>query len=152
MYQRDRPIQPDFAVEETLYLRYLAAHFVGENLRPEAIRFTKTSVNRGSLSQPEDVLFDEGGKYNGLGAVEFLVSDVLGVVEQPNGPPYDFFMRHMPFENNYSHSEIWCDSVPATGDYKEPSRTVKAEFRIRLCQRIGRGSIRIEAVENRASA
>jgi hypothetical protein len=149
MYQRERQVLRDFDSGEFLCLRYGREDFVKGQLAPGGIRFPKTSVNRGSLSQPEDVLFAEDGKYNGLGVVEFTVSDIPSSVAQDTGPTYLFFMRHVPFTDNYSHSEIWSDQAPATGDYREPSKTVKLKFRIHLCQRITRERVRIEAVRNR---
>jgi len=151
MYQRDRQVLPDFDGGESLYLRYGCDDFLDGQLEPGGIRFPKTSVNRGSLSQPEDVLFAEDGKYNGLGVVEFKVSDIPPWIAQEQGPTYVFFMRHVPHTDNYSHSEIWSDQAARTGDYRKPSRTVKLEFRTRLCQRITRERIRIEAVRNRVA-
>jgi hypothetical protein len=151
MYQRDRQVVPDFDGGEFLYLRYGREDFVEGQLAPGGIRFPKTSVNRGSLSQPEDVLFAEDGKYNGLGVVEFKVSDIPPRIAQEQGPTYLFFMRHDPHTDNYSHSEIWSDQATHTGDYREPSKTVKLKFRIHLCQRITHERIRIEAVRNRVA-
>jgi hypothetical protein len=149
MYQRDRRVWPDFDGLELLYLRYGLEDLVEGQLRPSAIHFPKTSVNRGSLSQPEDVLFAEDSKYNGLGVVEFKVSDIPPRIAQDQGPPYVFFMRHVPEMANYSHSEIWSDQDPQTGDYREPSKTVRLKFRIHLCQRIRQEQVRIVAERRR---
>lgn len=151
MYQRHRQVLPDFDGGEPLYLRYGREDFVEGQLAPAAIRFPKTSVNRGSLSEPEDVLFAEDGKYNGLGVVEFDVSDIPPNVVQEQGPTYVFFMRHVPHVDNYAHSEIWSDHATQTGNYREPTKTVKLKFRIHLCQRITQERIRIEAVRNRVA-
>ena len=151
MYQRDRQVQPDFDGGEFLYLRYGRDDFLKGQLEPAGIRFPKTSVNRGSLSQPEDVLFAEDGKYNGLGVVEFKVSDVPPWISQEPGPTYVFSMRHVPHGDNYAHSEIWSDQATQTGGYREPSKTVKLKFRTQLCQRITKERIRIEAVRNRVA-
>ena len=175
MYQYGRPVLANFDRTEFLYLRFGREDFVQGQLAPAAVRFPKTSVNRGSLSEPEDALFDEGGKYDGLGVVEFAVSDIPEKVEQQQGPAYVFFMSHVPFEDNYAHSEIWSDQLPATAvslptptlpaphseisrdqlattrNYREPSKTVKLEFRIRLCKRITQERVRIEAVRNRST-
>jgi len=151
MYQRHRPVLPDFDGGEPLYLRYGREDFVEGQLAPAAIRFPKTSVNRGSLSEPEDALFAEDGKYNGMGVVQFEVSDIPDRIVQEQGPTYVFFMRQVPHSDNYSHSEIWSDHAIQTGNYREPSKTVKLKFRIHLCQRITQESIRIEAVRNRVA-
>jgi hypothetical protein len=151
MYQRDRQVLPDFDGEEFLYLRYGREDFAGDQLAPSGIRFPRTPVNRGSLSEPEDVLFAKDGRYDGLGAVEFKVSDIPPGIMQDQGPAYVFFMKHVPYADNYSHSEIWSDQALQSGTYREPSKTVKLEFRIQLWQRITRERIRIEAVRNRVA-
>lgn len=150
MYQRNRPVVPGFDGGEPLYLRYGCDDFVEGQLATAAIRFPKTSVNRGSLSEPEDVLFAGDGKYNGLGVVELKVLDIPPEIAQEQGPAYVFFMQHVPCPDNYAHSEIWSDQAARTGVYREPGKTVKLKFRIRLCQRITRDRIRIEAFRNRA--
>jgi hypothetical protein len=146
LYRRGREVIPQFDSAELLYMRYSADNFLEGQLLPSAIRSQlKQSVNRGSLSEPEDVLFSETGEYNGLGVVGFPVSSIPGRVEQRDGPSYSFFMRHEPEELNYSHSEIWSDQDPPTGDFRKPSKTVSTTFRIRLCQSIGTELIKIKA-------
>jgi hypothetical protein len=106
MFQHDRQVVSRFDDNEALYLRYRGEHFVEGQLAPAGISFPKTSVNRGSLSLPEDVLFSETGKYNGLGVIELAVADIPPEISQKTGPSYVFFVRHVPEPDNYSHSEI----------------------------------------------
>lgn len=150
MYRNDRPVMPGFDLNEPLYIRYGADEFVDGQLASAAIRFKKQSVNRGALSEPEDVLFHEAGAYNGLGAVELRVADIPAVVTGEQGAVSTFFMHHEPLDDNYAHSEIWSDRLPATGDYQEPSRSVKLLFRTQVCERIKTDRIRILAVRSRA--
>jgi len=82
-------------------MRYGCEDFLDGQLALAAIRFPRTSVNRGSLSEPEDALFAEDGKYNGLGVVEFKVWDIPSSIAQEQGPTYVFFMRHVPYPDNY---------------------------------------------------
>lgn len=152
MIRGDRPVLPDFDAAEVLYLRYFSDHFVHGQLSTAAIRFPKQSVNRELHSEPGDCLFSEQGIYNGLGVVGFQVTDVPARVPQPQGPAYIFFLKHVPLPDNYAHSEVWSDQEPGTGDYREPSKTVKLEFRVRLCQRIGQGNVRIAAVRSSTGA
>ena len=138
------PDRPESA--EPLYLRYRRENFLNGQFAPEAIRSQlKQSVNRGGFSEPEDVLFSETGQYNGLGVVEFRVADIPGRLEQLNGPPYVFFVRHEPQDENYAHSEIWSDHDPQTGGFRSPSRTISLEFRVRLCRSIRQDRVRIPA-------
>lgn len=86
MYQRHRQVLPDFDRNEPLYLRYGREDFVEGQLAPAAIRFPRTLV-RGNLSEPEDALFAEDGKFNGLGVVAFEVSDIPPVIVQEQARP-----------------------------------------------------------------
>jgi hypothetical protein len=140
-----RPVDPDFAPAESLYLRYSVQHFLNGELTTNAIRF-RQSVNRGKYSVAEDVLFSETGEYDGLGVLELSVSFIPDRIEPTNGPAYVFFMHHEPIEANYSHSEIWSDNEVRTGTCREPSKTVKIEFRMRLCKLLNSDAVRIEAV------
>ena len=103
------------------------------------------SVNRGAFSEPEDTLFSESGRYDGLGVVELRVADIPATVRQPDGPVYVFFPRHEPEEDNYSHGEIWSAHEIRTGGFQRPSRTVSLSFRVLLCRSIRQERIRIEA-------
>jgi hypothetical protein len=145
MYRRGREVIPDFAGPEPLYLRYMRQHFVEGQLLPEGVRAQlKQSVNRGTLSEPEDVLFSETGEYDGLGVVEFRVADIPERIDQPHGPTFVFFMRHEPQDRNYSHSEIWSDhEAQAPVGFRKPSHTVSLKFRVCLCRSMRQ---RIEAV------
>jgi hypothetical protein len=152
MFQHDREPVQGFAASECLYLRYGREDFLNGELTPSSIRFPRTSVNRSLYSQPEDALFSEEGKYNGLGVVEFMVSCIPPRISQDQGPAFLFFPRHVPLADNFSHSEMWSrqdtpESQPDT--YREPSKTVKLTFRIQICRQIRQEQIRIEAVRNR---
>lgn len=144
LYRRGRPEVPDFPGDESLYLRYQHKHWIEGQLDPAGVRFPRTSVNRSTLSQPEDALFSESGKYNGLGVVRFIVSSIPSRMTQSQGPSYVFFVQHAPLDDNYSHSEIWSNHEYRSGQYKEPSKTVKLEFRISLCQKIRQENVCIE--------
>jgi hypothetical protein len=147
MYRRERPIVREFQNEEFLYLRYRRDHWVEGQLDPAGLRFPKTSVYRSLFSEPADALFSEDGRYNGLGVVRFRVLDIPARVEQENGPAYVFHMEHVPLSDHYSHSEIWSRREDAVDHQdREPNKTVKLRFRIRLCQGIRQEQVCIEAV------
>ena len=147
MNRHGREVVADFAGSEFLFMRYMSQHFVQGQLLPEGIRSQlRQSVNRGRFSEPDDALFSETGKYDGLGVVEFRVADIPARLDQPNGPSYVFFMRHEPEDENYSHSEIWSDHEARTGGFRAPSRTVSLNFRILLCRSIRQEQVRIIAM------
>jgi hypothetical protein len=149
MYRRDRPVVPHFDSHELLYLRFGLDDFVDGQLVTAALRIPGQSVNRGSFSSPEDVLFHPEGDYNGLGAVEFKVEDIPVTVVGEQDSTFMFFMQHVPLEENYSHSEVWSDKPPGTGDCRKPSRSVGLKFKAELCRRIREDRIKIPAARNR---
>lgn len=104
------------------------------------------SVNRGRFSEPIDVLFSEDGRFDGLGVIRFQVGEIPPEIAQPDGPAFIFFPKHMPEDDNYAHSEIWCDHKPATGGYRRPGRTVSGLFREKLCSKLTSDRIVIEAM------
>lgn len=145
MYRNGRPVLPINDPLESLYLRYFADNFVDGQLQTAAIRFPNQSVNRGSLSEPEDVLFDEQGRYDGLGVVEIMVHEIPETIADANGTQFSFNVSHSPEEKNYSHSEI-RSPPPLTGPSKVPSRTAKFKFRHALCRCITSQRVRIVAM------
>ena len=149
MYAKGRLAIPFEDPAELLYLRFGMDDIVDQQLAPAAVRVPGQSVNRGSLSEPEDVLFHQEGLYNGLGVVEFFVRDVPTPVTGEHGSNAVFFMRHKPLEDNYSHSEVCCDKTEQRkGDFK-PSNSVKLKFKADLCKLIRAERIRIPAAKNR---
>jgi len=145
MLSGDRPIINTFDPTEQLYMRYRIEQFLNGHLDPAAIRADGQSVNRSTLSEPEDTLFHEQGRYNGWGVVAFEVAIIPKEVPQAQGPSYTFFPIHVPLDVNYGHSEIAADHIPSTGTLKKPSKTVAVAFRINLSRYITENSIRILA-------
>lgn len=150
MLRNGRPEVPHFDRAELLYLRYGANDFREDgNLDPAALRCPGQSVNRGNFSSPEDVLFHETGKFNGLGVVEFRVQDIPETVSPEQGPGWRFFARHVPEESNYAHSEIGAALLSGTERSTSPSKSVKLKFRIHLSRLIREDRIQIRAARNR---
>lgn len=135
MFRNGRPEDQDFALVEKLFRRYLQAHFIGQVFSPLGFQFHEESgqsVNRQKYGPPEDVLFSEDARYAGCGVLSFEVRD-LPASFPPEEPRYTFFPRHLPQEDNYAHSEVWCDRLPQqTGGYVVPSSTVKKKLRAQL--------------------
>ena len=146
MYWNGRPSVAEFKADELLYFRYGLDEFIDGRLVSAAIHFPRVSVNRSTLSEPQDVLFDENGAYRGLGVIEFRVSDVPNEIDGENNSAFVFTINHVPEELNYSHSEVWSTRAPGSSELKEPSKSVKLKFRIALS---GKARISIVAVRNR---
>lgn len=102
MYRRGRPVIPVFEPEELLYRRCTLDEVDGEHLAPTAISFKGWSVNRGSLSEPEDVIVG----FPGWGIARFKVVDVPRGLNTEGTTYYEIRVEHEPEENNYAHTEI----------------------------------------------
>lgn len=150
MIRNRRPVIPNFAADEPLFLRYGVDDFVNGQLVAAALHFPRQSVNRGRFSEPEDVLYHDEGKYDGLGAVEFGVADIPATITGDQGSTYRFFMHHEPLDDNYGHSEIWSARPESEEEYREPGKSTKLQFRMQLCKRILTSRIRIAAVRSRS--
>ena len=142
MYRRGRAEDSEFRPEELLFRRYMKEHWVEGQFTPAGFKFPKQSVNREKYSEPEDVLFAEEASFEGWGVLQFSVSDIPPRLFANEVLAFIFFPKHVPEEDNYAHSEIWCDQEERTGEYVEPSKKFKKLFRSKLSQRV---SIRIEA-------
>jgi hypothetical protein len=135
MYRKGRPIVHNFAPDECLYYR-----IVGSDLSQLAgsgilFRFPDFSTNRGSLSEPEDVLLPH---WLQCGIISFEVAAILlGYCLNPaEGPRYTFAVAHAPDDANYAHSEVKCfkDGVH-TRDANYPPKTIRKHFRQILSER-----------------
>lgn len=145
MYRRGRPVIAEFDAHEPLFLRYRREQFADGRLQNTAVRFPKQSVNRGLLSEPGDVLFDETRKYEGYGVVDLRVSDIPQTIALKDNPAYRFYVEHSPNEDNYEHADICSALLGDPGLTKEPSRSVRIEFRSQLARMAGIDRIRIPA-------
>jgi len=130
-----RPQDNHFELTEKLFRRYAQVHYINGQFSNAGFQFPRQSVNRQKYSQAEDVLFDERGTYRDWGVLSFRVDDLPSRFPTEE-PRYTFSPRHQPVEDNYAHSEVWCDRLPTTGQYVEPSPQVKKLFRAVLSQRI----------------
>ena len=141
MARRGRPVVEHFAPDEVLYRRFAKGQFANGLLVPAAFKFpekdqnTGQSVNRGLFSQAEDALW-QGGVPSDLGVLQFPVSCLPGNLECPDTHRhFRFFPKHVPLEDNYAHSEIWCDDIPAgDGHYVVPTKLVKKALKTIIAQ------------------
>src|SRR5258708_496291 len=145
MYRNGRPEEDHCPPEEFLFRRYLREHWVGGQFSGVGLRFAEDSgisVSRARFSEPEDTLFSQTGEFNGWGVLEFKVMDVPPEIEVLH-VAFSFFMRHVPYDDNYSHSEIWSsDTRVPTGTYVQPTPAVRKQFRAIIGQRM---RVRIES-------
>ncbi|HTC61594.1 MAG TPA: hypothetical protein VK709_02025 [Candidatus Saccharimonadales bacterium] len=101
------------------------------------------SVNREKFSHPKDVLLSTTDEYEGLGVLSIAVQDIPAQLLIEN-PSHRFFPQHVPEENNYAHSEVWCNRIGQVGPHIKPSNLVKKMFRTLLGQRV---SVEIQALK-----
>jgi hypothetical protein len=125
-----------FAATEKLFRRYTRAHYINGQFSNTGFAFNSPqSVNRQKYSELADALFSETDEFLNWGVLSFKTED-LPASFPPDNPRYSFFPRHVPMEDNYAHSEVWCDSVPAAGAYIKPSNLTRKLFRTVLSQRV----------------
>jgi hypothetical protein len=137
-----RPEDQEFLPGERLFRRYRREDYLDNQFSGLGFAFPKQSVNREKYSNPADVLFSATDEFEGWGVLYFRVQD-LPLEFPPDNRQYTFFAKHVPKEEMYPHSEIWCDRLPVTGEYVEPSKGVKKLFRAFLSQR---AEVEIEAI------
>lgn len=140
MFRRGRPVVSLFRPDEQLYRRFAHRDTVNGELTPACLQFPKKnaqtghSVNRSAFSKPEDVLWVGIERLEGAGIFQFAVRsipDELSCAQTNNR--YAFFPQHVPLDDNYAHTEIWCDHIPRqNAGYVLPNSLVKKEFRARL--------------------
>ena len=137
LYARGRPPIDVFGSTEVLYRRFQQGELVKGQIVSASLQFPKTgttsgqSVNRSAFSEPLDVLWkaDLEERYEGWGVFQFPVSSLPAeMICRNSSQQYAFFLKHVPLEKMYPHSEIWCDHVPRSdGGYVHPTQTVKKE-------------------------
>ena len=140
LYRRWRPVVSEFQATEDLYRRYRRVDICEGRIMPSALQFPKKaentgpSVNRSSFSRPEDTLWNETGRQNGLGVFAFSVSTLPDELTCPDTRRrFTFFAKHVPLIKNYAHSEVWCDHVPRRDEgYVLPTRLVQKELRAKI--------------------
>ncbi len=143
MFRNGRDEDQEFGKDENLYRRYTKEHWVNNTFVGAGFKFPKPSVNRQRYGEPEDVIYSDDGKFDSWGVLEFAVETIPARLEDGAGKPFIFFPRHTPDEDNFAHSEIWCECESERGKQAEPTSTVKKKFRTML----SRGAkVKIEAV------
>jgi hypothetical protein len=136
MRRKGRSEDQSFDAREKLFRRYARAHYMNGQFSNTGFAFTSPhSVNRQKYSEPTDALFSEADEFAQWGVLSFKVVD-LPTLFPPDDPRYSFFPKHAPLEDNYAHSEVWCDSLPPTGRYVKPSKGTRKLFRAVLSQRV----------------
>jgi len=135
MRRRGRLEDQEFSATERLFRRYTRSHYINGQFSNTGFNFDRQSVNREKYSEPGDVLFDEADLYEGCGVLSFRTQD-LPISFPPEHPQLSFSPKHVPMEDNYAHSEVWCDKIPATGEYVTPSKSLRKLFRTILSQRV----------------
>jgi len=136
MRRRGRAEDQSFEASEKLFRRYTRAHYVNGQFSNTGFAFNSPqSVNRQKYGEPTDTLFSETDEFAEWGVLSFKTED-LPALFPPDDPRYSFFPRHVPMEDNYAHSEVWCDSVPASVRYVKPNSGTRKFFRTVLSQRV----------------
>lgn len=128
-----RPEDQDFQATEKLFRRYRKADWQGMMLNVSLS--SAPSVNRQKFSEVADVLIHPTDAYADMGVVSFRVRDIPQEPLLDPGPAtHTFFPRHVPGEDNYAHSEVWCAPIGQQGPHVEPNKLIRKMFRTLLGQ------------------
>jgi hypothetical protein len=142
MRRNGRGADPVFSAAEKLFRRYAQEHFMAGQFSNMGFSFSNPpSLNRQKYSLPQDVLFSETDEWIKWGVLSFQVQDVPPFLPVPH-PEFTFTLEHAPLEFNYAHSQIQCDTIPASDMYVEPRKAIRKLARTALSQRI---KVEIEA-------
>jgi len=135
MLRNGRGVDNDFRAHHWLYRRCVKEDVQGDQLLPARISYDDASVNWSKYSWPWDVIFDHPGQ----GVARWVVDDLPH--DLPENPPpktnvemHDFRPKHVPLDENYSHSEI---QVYRSGQplQRLSSNLVKKEYRTIMGER-----------------
>jgi hypothetical protein len=135
MKRNGRPEDPVFGGSEKLFRRYKSEHIVNGSFTGVGLSFKNApSLNRENYSEPKDVLFSETDEFANWGVVSFRVQEIPSPLP-PDNPRYNVSPKHIPLEDNYAHTEVHCEGIPAAG-YVEPTPAIRKFLRATLGQRI----------------
>jgi hypothetical protein len=132
MYTRERREDPNFSPQELLYQRYRREHWTNGVFIGLGFRFPQQSVNRGKYSEPRDVLFSETGQYAGYGVLQYEVRNVRVTQKNDDNETFNLYPKHVPLEDNYAHTELWCECPERQNLNALPSPAVRKYFRTEL--------------------
>ena len=124
MLRNGRAEDPMFEPSEKLFRRYRLEHFLNGKFSNMGLSFANPpSFNREKYSEPSDLLFpdlDSGtDQFVDWGVLSLRVQDVpvLFPVERPE---CHFYPAHAPLDNNFAHSELFCELLSMPGRYQHP--------------------------------
>lgn len=123
----------EFARDEKLYRAVPPETVSYGRLTHHGIDYPSCSVNRGTLSEPADVLIPE--KRKDWIPAECEVQSVPTSLISGDGRVFEFRVEHAPEEYNYAHSEIRCYLCGERHERGSPKR-VKKMFRMELANRM----------------
>jgi len=140
MRRRRRAIDPAFAAEELLYMRWRNCHLTRGHLDISVIGFPDQSVNREKYSKPGDVLIAEpgnkaSGKWIYYGVLSFSVDSVPRCLQEGDRVVCELSVEHDPVEHNYAHSEIraYIAGKRVTKENRERiPKKVRKEYRLAI--------------------
>jgi len=144
MPQRAMGRLPDqsFVDDERLFRRYRPNDLVDGKLAPASLAIPKNSgpsFVREKYAIPEDVLHPDcaGARdFSGWGIFALRVGDIPPQLP-PDVPTHRFWPQHVPLEDCYAHTEIWCNRIGQGQTYQAPnSATLKTLFRAMVSQHL----------------
>lgn len=132
-----RVADQEFTQAEKLFRRYLKNHLVNGQFSGIGLSFDDPpSLNREKYSECRDVLISPEIDFaaQGYGVLSLRVHDATMALPADQ-PMYSFQPRHVPIDENFAHSEIWCDRVEPTGNHVIPNKGTRKLARTVLGQK-----------------
>lgn len=134
MVRNGRGCDSEFHGWHPLYYRCTKEDLIDGKFIGARVRLPNTSVNWGKYSKPWDVVFDNKGCGIVMWCVRGLPAELPTVLPDKNAKVHSFSPGHVPLDQNYSHSEIWCFKEGKRVEKSLPD-TVKKEMRTMLGDR-----------------
>ncbi|HUG94013.1 MAG TPA: hypothetical protein VML55_24495 [Planctomycetaceae bacterium] len=108
MMASGRPEDQSFDDEELLYRRFAPDLLDGDEIAIAAVELPDMSIIREKYGRPQWLLLDED--YADWGVLAFHVRDIPPnrAVWHEGVVAYVLEPRHVPYRNNYPHSEVWA--------------------------------------------
>jgi hypothetical protein len=137
-----RAAQPEFPGDEELYRRFRREHFVDNLLTNIGLPFPRTSFNRQSFSEADDVLWHDREDrrfevFEGWGVFAVTVAQARMLLPTGDGRNLAFDLNHDPLPLNYSHSVLICFDADSHDEVQRPSKKVQKAYRVELSRAAG---------------
>ncbi|MGB7913500.1 MAG: hypothetical protein WCF59_14890 [Desulfobaccales bacterium] len=133
MLQRGREPDPDFPLEEDLFVRFQTVE--NNKVSISDIKFPDQSVNRSRYSEAIWILIPMS-KFRNWGYGVIKVQDIPREPRIPSGKTNQCQIEHCPLEQNYSHCEIRAYKNGIRVNNNNKDKRIGLQFRLEFIRKI----------------